>query len=72
MAMTLKETTKRDFKIKGASIVNGKVYDDGEEIDLIDLLTKAFDDNTLFDLSVSEKSEEELEIDDSPTSEDEE
>ena len=72
MAITLKETKKKNFKFKGGSIENGKVHNDGEEVDLIGLLVKAYGDNAFFELSVTEKSEEEFDIDDSPTSDDKE
>lgn len=71
MAFTLKDTNKRDLKNKELQILNGKIYDDGEEIDLNTILVKALGEDSLFTLSASRKTEEDLEIDDSPTSEEE-
>ena len=71
MAFTLKETTKRDLKIKGVSVANNIIYVDGEMVDLVDILAKSFGENVIFDLAGTEKTEEELEIADSPTSDEE-
>lgn len=71
MAFTLKDTNKRDLKNKELQILNGKIYDDGEEIDLNAILVKALGEGSIFTLSASKKTEEDLELDDSPTSEEE-
>jgi len=71
MAFTLKDTNKRDLKNKELQILNGKIYDDGEEIDLNVILVKALGEGSIFTLSASKKTEEDLELDDSPTSEEE-
>ena len=72
MAFSLKETNKVDLKNKELQIINGKIYDDGEEINLYDILTKAFGEDSIFTLSATKKSEEDLELENSPISEDEE
>ena len=71
MAFTLKDTNKRDLKNKELQILNGKIYDDGEEIDLNAILVKALGEGSIFTLSASKKTEEDLELDNSPTSEEE-
>lgn len=71
MAFTLKDTNKRDLKNKELQILNEKIYDDGEEIDLNAILVKALGEGSIFTLSASKKTEEDLELDDSLTSEEE-
>lgn len=60
--VTVKDTTKRDFKIKGASIVNGEFYDESEKKDLVELLTKTFGENTFFDISATLKTDEDIDV----------
>lgn len=60
--VTVKDTTKRDFKIKGASIVNGEFYDESEKKDLIELLTKTFGENAFFDISATLKTDEDIDV----------
>lgn len=56
--LELKKTTKWDGKLKGIRIEDGQVVNvDGEIIDLIDILEKAYSDK-YFDLSVTTKEEE--------------
>lgn len=56
--LELKKTTKWDGKLKGIRIEDGQVVNvDGEIIDLIDILEKAYSDK-YFDLSVTAKEEE--------------
>ena len=61
--VTVKDTTKRDFKIKGASIVNGEFYDESEKKDLVELLTKTFGENAFFDISATLKTDEDIDVD---------
>lgn len=63
MAISLKNTTKTDLKIKGVTVNNGNLFIDGEKSDLCEIMIKAFGSDTLFDISMSEKSEEEIDID---------
>lgn len=60
--VTVKDTTKRDFKIKGASIVNGEFYDESEKKDLVELLTKTFGENAFFDISATLKTDENIDV----------
>lgn len=60
--VTVKDTTKRDFKIKGASIVNGEFYDESEKKDLVELLTKTFGENAFFDISATLKTDEDIDV----------
>lgn len=63
MSIEVKETIKRDGKLKGCHIVNGNLVDsDGEVIDIITVLSKIYEDK-FFDLSVTTKSEESIDID---------
>lgn len=64
MALTIKETNKRDVKIKNASIVNGKFLHDGAESDLVQLLGKVYPEGETFELSVTTKSESEVDLED--------
>ena len=60
--MDIKKTTKYDGKLKGCSIFNGKLVDnEGEIIDLIDVLEKVYGDRP-FDLSTTCKTEEIIEV----------
>lgn len=62
MSIDVKQTVKRDGKIKGCHIVDGKFIDsEGEVIDLIEVLAKVYGE-TPFDLSVTTKTEETIEI----------
>lgn len=60
--VTVKDTTKRDFKIKGASIVNGEFYDESEKKNLVELLTKTFGENAFFDISATLKTDEDIDV----------
>ena len=60
--VTVKDTTKRDFKIKGASIVNGEFYDESEKKDLVELLTKTFGENAFIDISGTLKTDEDIDV----------
>lgn len=64
MALTIKETNKRDVKIKNASIVNGSFYHDGEESNLVELLGKVYPEGEIFELNVTAKSESEVDLED--------
>ena len=56
--MELKKTVKYDIKEKGLRILNGKVVNgDGEIVDLIGMLEKAYK-NSEFDFSSTAKTEE--------------
>lgn len=62
MSIEVKETVKRDGKLKGCHIVDGKFIDsEGEVIDIVDVLAKVYGDKP-FDLSVTTKTEETIEI----------
>lgn len=52
----IKRTTTTQMKIKKATISNGKFYVDGEERDLLELLSDTFVDS-IFDMSITEKVE---------------
>ena len=61
--MELKRTTKLDGKLKGLHFENNLLIDgDGEIIDIVKHLKAAYEDK-YFDLSVTAKEEEILEID---------
>lgn len=61
--MELKKTIKYDGKIKGLHIVDGKLVDgDGEIIDILDVLEKAYGEKP-FDLSTTTKTEEIINLD---------
>lgn len=62
MAVTVKDTKKIDVKIKGATISEGKFYDEGEEKNINDLLSKAFGEGVIFDISATVKTDEEVDI----------
>ena len=63
MSIEVKETVKRDGKLKGCHIVDGNFIDsDGEVIDIVDVLARVYGE-TPFDLSVTTKTEETIEID---------
>jgi hypothetical protein len=62
--MEIKKTVKYDGKLKGVHIIEGKLVDDnGEIIDILDILTKAYGEKP-FDLSTTTKTEEIIDIDD--------
>ena len=52
----IKRTTTTQMKIKKATISNGKFYVEGEERDLLELLSDTFVDS-IFDMSITEKVE---------------
>lgn len=54
----IKKTTTTQMKIKKATINDGKFYIDGEEINLLALLSSTFED-CVFDVAVTEKTVEE-------------
>lgn len=54
----IKKTTTIQMKIKKATINNGKFYIDGEEVNLLALLSSTFED-CIFDVAVTEKTVEE-------------
>lgn len=61
--MELKKTVKYDGKIKGLHIVDGNlVNNEGEIINIIDILTKAYGEKP-FDLSTTTKTEEIIDLD---------
>ncbi len=64
MALTIKETNKKDVKIKNASIVDGKFFHDGAESDLVELLGKVYPEGETFELNVTAKSESEVDLED--------
>lgn len=55
-SIDIKKTTTTQMKIKKAALNEGKFYVDGEEQNLLQLLTEIFD-GCIFDLSVVEKNE---------------
>lgn len=58
----IKKTTKYDGKLKGIRIIDNNVIDeDGEIIDLVNFLSKAYGEK-VFDLSTTAKEEEIIEI----------
>lgn len=60
--MEIKKTTKYDGKLKNLSIINNQIFnEDGEIIDLIQYLSKAYGDK-FFDLSTTTKVEELIDI----------
>lgn len=63
-----KDTNKRDIKFKEAYVQDGKFYDDGIETDLITILGKAYADSCPFNLTITAKTEEEIDL---PNSDDE-
>ena len=52
----IKKTTTTQMKIKKATISEGKFFIDGEERDLLELLSDTFEDS-VFDVSIIEKVE---------------
>lgn len=52
----VKKTTTTQMKVKKATIDEGKVFVDGEEINLLDILCDTFD-GSIFDITVTEKTE---------------
>lgn len=52
----IKKTTTTQMKIKKATISDGKFFVDGEERDLLELLSDTFEDS-VFDVSIVEKVE---------------
>ena len=59
----VKETIKRDGKLKGCHILNGHLVDaDGCVLDIVEILSKIYGEKP-FDLSVTTKMEEIIEID---------
>ena len=52
----IKKTTTTQMKIKKATISDGKFYVDGEEHNLLELLSDTFEDS-IFDVTVTEKTE---------------
>jgi hypothetical protein len=72
LAISVKDTTKRDLKIKEAQIVNDKFYIDGEEQDLISLLHKVFEDNLSFEITATVKNENNVDMSEDDISSDEE
>lgn len=61
--MELKKTVKYDGKIKGLHIIDGNlVNSEGEIINIIDILTKAYGERP-FDLSTTTKTEEIIVLD---------
>lgn len=66
--MELKKTVKYDGKLKGLHIEDGKcITQDGEVIDLVEMLTKAYGNND-FDLSTTTKTEEIIDLDEESNS----
>lgn len=59
--ISLKKSTTTKLAIKKATINEGKVFVDGEEIDLMRIIDAHFAD-CVFDLNISEKSDEEMDI----------
>ena len=62
MAISVKETTKRDLKIKEAQIIGNNFYIDGEEQDIISILHKVFEDNLSFEITATVKSENNVDM----------
>lgn len=63
MSIEVKETIKRDGKLKGCHIVNKNLVDaDGCVLDIVDVLSKIYGEKP-FDLSVTAKTEEMIDVD---------
>ena len=60
-SISLKQNTTTKLTIKKATFDKGQVIVDGEPIDLLNILEKHFS-SCVFDLTVTEKAEEELDI----------
>ena len=61
--MEVKKTVKYDGKLKGIRVINDTIVDaDGEIINLVSLLSKAYGEKT-FDLSTTSKEEEIIDVD---------
>lgn len=58
----IKRTTTTQVKVKKATVSNGKLFVDGDEYDLYELLNKYFE-GCIFDISVVEKDEEVIDED---------
>lgn len=69
--MIIKDTNKRDIEFKEVYVKNGKFYDEGIEVDLISILEKAYANSCPFNLSITAKTEEEIDLPDSEYSDDE-
>lgn len=69
--MIVKDTNKRDIKFKEAYVENGKFYDESVEMDLLSILAKAYPNKCLFNLTITAKTEEEIDLPDSEYSDDE-
>lgn len=60
--LEVKKTTKYDGKLKSIRVINGNIVDEnGEVIDLISALSRAYGEN-MFDLSTTSKEEEIIDI----------
>lgn len=60
--LEVKKTTKYDGKLKSIRVIDGNIVDEnGEVIDLISALSKAYGEN-MFDLSTTSKEEEIIDI----------
>lgn len=55
----VEKTTKTDLKAKGLCIFNDKVVDEGEVVDLIEMIKNTYGDSP-FDLSVTRSVKEEI------------
>lgn len=69
--MIIKDTNKRDIKFKEVYVENGTFYDEGVETDLLSILAKAYPNKCLFNLTITAKTEEEIDLPDSEYSDDE-
>lgn len=60
--LEVKKTTKYDGKLKSIRVIDGNIVDEnGEVIDLISALSRAYGEN-MFDLSTTSKEEEIIDI----------
>ena len=65
--MVVKDTNKRDIKFKEAYVENGKFYDEGFPVDIMEILSKAYPNSCPFNLAITAKTEAEIDL---PTSDD--
>lgn len=70
MAISVKDTTKRDLKIKEAQIIGNNFYIDGEKEDLISILHKVFEDNLSFEITATVKSENNVDMSENDSEDD--
>ena len=61
--VNVKKTTKTDMMLKNARLVEGQIIDeDGEIVDLMEVIQKVYGQDTEFKLTLSRSTSEELDI----------